>query len=164
MEIPQSNVLNMLKAISNGNHVFNEQVKVYRNTDSDCPTCQYDPVRKESTDPHCQTCDGKGRMIVEKFYSIPASVETEEDFKFDFSKAGKFIKGQIYLTIDSKELTTVLNVDVKYNLDDYTQLKAFTESFDYIVWKGARYTITQFEPGLLQGNLYEIGFTLSLME
>lgn len=158
-------ISNMLKAISNGNHVFNETVQMYRNTKSDCPTCTYDPVRKESTDPYCQTCGGTGVIITYNSYQIPASVETSEDFKYDYTKAGKFVKGSIYLTIDSKEITTVLNTgNSAYNLNDYNQLRTFVESFDYVMWNNARYNINDFEPGVLQGNLYEIGCMLSLMD
>jgi hypothetical protein len=154
----------MLKAISNGNHVFNERVQIYRNTKTPCPACLYDPVRKESTDPYCQTCGGAGVIVVESFHDIPASVEQEEDFKYDFAKVGKFLKGQIYMTIDIQEINTVLNASNAYDLNDYAQMKAFCETFDYVVWKGAKYNINEFEPGWLEGNLYEIGFILSLME
>jgi hypothetical protein len=164
MPISQSNVNNILKAISNGNHVFNEQIAVYRNTKTICPNCIYDPIRKESTDYNCQTCGGTGQIIVEVFYSIPASVETEEDFKYDFSRAGRFVKGEILVTIDIVELNTVLNISSPFDLNDYTQLKAFIERYDYIKWKGAKYNIGSFEPGWLEGNLYELGLVLSLME
>lgn len=164
MQIPQSNLRNMLSAISNGNHVFNETVQLYRNTKTPCTTCTYDPVRRESTDPYCQTCDGTGFIITLKYFSIPASVETESDFTYDYSKVGKFTQNQMYMTIDNLELTTVLNIDKAYDLNDYKQLKDFVESFDYVIWKGAKFAIGDFEPGILQGNLYEIGCKLSLME
>jgi hypothetical protein len=154
----------MLKAISDGNHVFNETISLYVNTKTDCPDCDFDPVRKESTDPNCQTCGGVGKIITEVSYDIPASVEQEEDFKYDFSKAGKFLKGQIYATLDILEINTILDPTSKYDLNDYKQMKSFVESFDYIKWKGAKYKIEQFEPGWLQGILYEIGLTLSIME
>jgi hypothetical protein len=163
MLIPESNIRNMLKAISNGNHVFNEQINIYRNTESYCPVCTFDPILKESTDHNCQTCNGKGTVITEKFWTIPSSVEVEDDFKYDFSKAGKLLRGQIYATIDILEIDDVLNTLPTYDLNNYNRLKDFVGSFDYIKWKGAKYTIERFEPGWLQGHLYEIGLTLSLI-
>ena len=164
MSIPESNIRNMLRAISKGNHVFNEQVKVYKNTKTICTDCIYDPIRQESTDYNCQTCDGLGQVITEVYSEIPASVETSQDFRYEFTKAGKITTGEIFLTIDIVELEDILNVSAIYDLSDYTDLKAFVQQYDYIVWKGARYTIKNFEGGWLQGNLYEIALTLSLME
>jgi hypothetical protein len=162
MQIPEANLRNMLKAISEGNHVLNEQVSFYHNTKSICPTCVFDPIRKESTDRNCPTCSGEGYVITELKYTISASIEQEEDFKYDFSKAGKLLKGQVLVTIDSAEFTT-LDPTKKYDLNDYPQMKSFVESFDYIKWKGAKYTVESFEPGWLQGNLYEIAIVLKLV-
>lgn len=164
MKIPESNIRNMLKAISDGNHVLNEQVSLVSVSKTLCPDCIYDPVRKESTDYNCETCDGTGFTVVETVNTISASVEQSEDFKYDFSKAGKFVKGQIYITLDILEIKNVLNPTSQYNLDDYNQLKNFVESFSTIRWKGARYNVDSFEPGWLQGNLYEIGLVLSIVE
>jgi hypothetical protein len=144
--------------------VLNETVALYKIAKSHCPDCTFDPVRQESTDYNCETCDGTGFINSEQVFTIPASIEQEEDFKYDFSKAGKFIKGEIYLTIDSVEIKTVLDPTSQYNLDDYNQMKAFIEQYDHVLWKGAKYSIKSFEPGWLQGNLYEIGFTLSIVE
>lgn len=164
MQIPEANLRNMLKSITAGNHVLNEQVGICKHTVAPCPDCGYDPVRKESTDYGCETCGGVGKIKTETVVTIPASVEQEEDFKYDFSKTGKFVNGQIYLTIDILEINTVLNANREYDLNDYKQMKAMIESFTYIKWKGARYDIDSFEPGWLQTNLYEIGFVLSIME
>ncbi|WP_124118462.1 MULTISPECIES: hypothetical protein [Paenibacillus] len=164
MKIPESNIRNMLKAIGNGNHVLNETVQIYSNSKTKCPDCKFDPIRKESTDRNCPTCEGVGYIITEVFQTIPASVEQSEDFRYDYTKAGKYVDGNIFLTIDIEEINTVLNVDEKYDLDDYNQMKAFIESFDYVVWKGAKFKTESFEPGYLQGYLYEIGISLALME
>jgi predicted RNA-binding Zn-ribbon protein involved in translation (DUF1610 family) len=164
MNIPEANLRNMLNAISSGNHVLNEQVQMHTHTELDCPDCDYDPIRKESTNYNCETCGGTGKIVTDQYLTIPASVEQQEDFSRDFTNSGKITKGQIFVTIDIKEIKEVLNTDNKFNLDDYTQLKSFVDQYDFINWKGARYSVSSFEPGFLQGNLYEIGLTLSLFE
>ncbi|MNT21510.1 hypothetical protein D3C72_1568520 [compost metagenome] len=92
------------------------------------------------------------------------SIETEEDFKYEFTKTGKLVKGQILLTIDIKEINEILNVSQSFNLDQYDELKSFMEQYRHIKWKGATYVIESFEPGWLQGNLYEIATVLNLKD
>jgi hypothetical protein len=158
------NITNMLAAISYGNHVLNEQIKLYKNIKSDCPVCLYDPMRNESSDSNCQTCGGVGQIIVESFSQIDASVEQESDFSYDYTKAGKIVNGKIYVTIDIKEINEILNANSTYDLSDYHQMKKFIDQYDYITWSSAKYIVESFEPGLLQGSLYEIAVTLSLIE
>lgn len=164
MNIPEANLRNMLSAISAGNHVLNEQIKLVKQTEVDCPDCGYDPIRKESINFNCESCSGTGSYITITSQTIPASIETEEDFKYEFTKAGRITKGQILLTIDTKEIKEKLNSDGKFNLDEYVELKAFIDQYSYIMWKGARYIVESFEAGWLQGNLYEISMTLNLSE
>lgn len=163
MKIPESNIRNMLKAISNGNHVLNETASFYKNQKTKCPDCKFDPIRKESTNHNCSTCEGTGYIETESFVTIPVSVEQNDDFRYDFSRAGKYVNGTIYMTLDIEEINAVLNKDKAYNLDDYEQIKAFVESFDSFIWKNARFKLDSFEPGFLQGHLYEIGITMSLV-
>lgn len=164
MNIPQANLLNMLNSISAGNHVLNEQVSFYKHSTIDCPDCGYDPIRKESTNHNCSSCEGTGSIVTITVQNIPASIETEEDFKYEFTKVGRIVKGQILLTVDIKEINEILNLDSKYDLNDYQQLKAFLDQYSSINWKGAKYSIDSFEAGWLQGNLYEIAITLNLVE
>jgi hypothetical protein len=164
MNIPESNLRNMLKSISQLNHVLNETLKLCQEDESDCPSCKYDPIRKESTDPYCDTCDGRGKMVTETFYNIPSSVETTEDFQYEFSKAGRIMEGEILATIDIQEIETVLDPTGKYNMDDKGDIKRFLDQYNYFEWKGARYVLKSFQAGYLQGNFYEISMTLSLKE
>lgn len=164
MKIPEANLRNMLSAISAGNHVLNEKVRFYTSTNSQCPDCEYDPVRKESTNSSCPTCGGTGSITTYAYKEIDCSVETEKDFQYDFKQAGKITKGQIFVTVDIKEINEVLNLVTKYDLNDAPQMKALLNQYDYIWWKGAKYTIESYEPGWLQGNLYEIALVLSLMD
>lgn len=163
MNISDANIRNMLKAISAGNHVLNENIRLYKHTESDCPDCSYDPIRKESTNQNCPTCDGKGVIIVNTYNEISASIEQEGDLKYDFTNAGIITKGQIFATIDIQEINDILNSNSTFDLNDYTQMQKFIKQYDYILWKGAKYSVEHFEPGWLQGNLYEIALTLSLM-
>jgi hypothetical protein len=163
MNIPEANLRNMLKAISEGNHVLNEKVRLYKTSNSDCTDCDYDPIRKESTDINCETCGGTGSISTSTYSEIDASVEQEEDFKKHYQDTGAVTKGKIFVTIDIADITTTLNADSKYDLNDYSQMKSFVEQYNYLMWKGAKYTVESFEPGWLQGNLYEIGVTLSLI-
>lgn len=164
MKVPSPKVLNILNAIDQGNAMLNETIRLYKQTHSDCPDCGYDPIRKTSTDPFCDTCDGKGSIIVETYHEIKASVEQEEDFRSEFTNAGKITRNQVYVTLARKEIHNVLNVDTNYDFDDYNQMKAFVEQYSYILWKGAKYSIESFEPGWIEEILYEIGVTLSLIE
>jgi hypothetical protein len=66
------------------------------------------------------------------------------------------------MTIDIQELN-ILNAAGTYNLSDYNSLRIFVETFDFFIWNGAKYSVHEFEPGFLQGNLYEVGFVLSLI-
>jgi hypothetical protein len=153
----------MLKAISDGNHVLNETIRLYKSTKTDCPDCGYDPVRKESTNFNCQTCGGEGSVIVETYIEIPASVESYEDLKFNFTRAGELTRGQVNCTIDMLELKTYLNLDNKFDLNDFNDIKLCIKQYDYIWWKGAKYSAESFEPGWLQGNLYEVALVLSIL-
>lgn len=162
MKISQSNIRNMLRAISDGNHVLNETVRLYQSTKTDCSNCGYDPIRKESTNLNCPTCGGSGSIVTETFKEVPSSIETYDDLKYDFTQAGILLKGQIHCTIDMLEINTVLNVDKKFTLADLDSIEKFIQQYDYITWKGAKYTVESFEPGWLQGNLYEIALVLSL--
>jgi hypothetical protein len=162
MNIPESNLRNMLKSISSLNHVLNETLKICKHNESDCPSCKFDPIRGESTDPYCDTCDGKGKVTADVFYTIPSSVETEQDFTFDYAKVGRLTNGEILATIDKVEIDTVLNVGGTYNMDSYDDIKKFLDQYDYFEWKGAKYVLKSFQAGYLQGNFYEISMTLSL--
>lgn len=164
MNIPEANLRNMLNAISEGNHVLNETASFYTVSESDCPACAFDPIRKESVNPNCETCGGSGSISVSTKVDIPVSIETEEDFRYEFTKAGKITNGQILLTIDIKEINEVLNINQAFDLNQHAELKAFIEQFKKIEWKGAAYVVDRFEPGWLQGNLYEIAATLNLKD
>ncbi|MNS33484.1 hypothetical protein D3C72_655990 [compost metagenome] len=164
MNIPEANIRNMLRSISEGNHVLNETAFFYTESETDCPDCRYDPIRKESTNPNCQTCGGTGSITTQVIDEVQVSIETEEDFKYEFTKAGKLVKGQILLTIDIKEINEILNVSQSFNLDQYDELKSFMEQYKQVKWKGAAYVIESFEPGWLQGNLYEIAAVLNLKD
>jgi hypothetical protein len=163
MKIPESNLRNMLNAISQGNHVLNEKVVLNKIVKSDCPDCTYDPVRQESTDYNCQTCDGNGFTEVVEKTEIPVSIETLEDFRRDFSSVGILTEGQIYMTIDKVEID-ILNQATLYDLNIYDNINKLIDNYDHIVWKGGKYIVKRFEPGWLQGNLYEIAFTLDFQE
>lgn len=163
MSIPESNLRNMLNAISKGNHVLNETIHLHSNVKSDCPDCSFDPIRKESTDYNCPTCGGVGYLITDSYQTIPASVETEDDFKYDFTSVGKVVNGKIYVTIDSKEVAEILNISNKFNMNNYDDVKSLISQYDYITWKGAKYEIEEFQIGYLQGVFYEIGLLLKLI-
>lgn len=162
MNIPESNLRNMLNSISELNHVLNETITLYKNVAEDCPSCSYDPIRGESTDPHCDECDGVGKIITSQTFTIPSSVETEEDFAFEYKSVGRLSTGEILSTIDKKEITEVLNVDGTYDMDNQKDIKRFLDQFEYFEWKGAEYTLVKFQAGYLQGNFYEISLTLKL--
>lgn len=144
--------------------MLNETLTIYHNHETDCPDCGYDPIRKESTNLNCQTCDGIGKIIDSITYTIPSSIETEEDFSFDYANVGRISNGEILATIDSLEIKTILNTDGKYSMDNYQDIKKFLDQYDYFEWKGAKYVLKSFQPGYLQGNFYEISMTLSLKE
>src|SRR5690606_34009262 len=150
MNIPESNLRNMLNSISSLNHVLNETLKLCKVSESDCPDCNYDPVRKESTDPYCPTCDGRGKDVDEQIFTTPSSIETEEDFAFEYSNAGRLSKGQILATIDKLEIDTVLNSDKKFDMDNQQDIKRFLDQFEYFEWKGATYSLDSFQAGYLQ--------------
>lgn len=164
MNIPNANLRNMLNAISKGNHVLNETVRLFRNTKTPCPDCKFDPIRRESTNPNCDTCGGTGKVVTENFFEIPASVETLSDYKNTWQNVGQLTENQILLTLDAQEISEVLNVSPQYDLDQYSGIKAFVESFDYLTWKGAKYVVSSFEDGRLQGILYEISMKMNLTE
>lgn len=164
MAMSESNLRNMLNAISRGNHILNEQVRLYKHTEEDCPDCGYDPIRKESTDPYCDTCEGKGKIEKETYTQIPTSIQTEDDFQFDFTQAGRLEQGEILITIDRKEIDAHINQNGDWDLDDHRSIKKLVENYDYFWWKGGKYHLKGFEPGYLQGVLYEIAVTVSLSE
>jgi hypothetical protein len=162
MNIPESNLRNMLNSISSLNHVLNETLNLCKVSEVDCPDCGYDPIRRESTDPYCPTCDGRGKKVTEQIFTIPSSVETEEDFSFEYGSTGRLSKGQILATIDKLEIDSVLNTDSKYSMDNQNNIKEFLDQYEYFEWKGAKYILDSFQAGYLQGNFYEIGLTLTL--
>jgi len=139
-------------------------LKLCMEAKADCPTCNYDPIRRESTDPYCDYCDGKGKIFTPTFYDIPSSVETTEDFQYEFSKAGRIMDGEILATIDIQEIDTVLDPTGKYNMDDKNDIKRFLDQYKYFEWKCAKYVLKSFQAGYLQGNFYEISMTLSLKD
>jgi hypothetical protein len=152
----------MLNSISELNHVLNEILRLCKVSETDCPDCGYDPIRKESTDPYCDTCNGKGKIVTESYYDIPSSVETADDFRFEYGNTGRLLDGEILATIDSKEISEILNIDSKYNMDEQQDIKSFLDQYEYFQWKGGKYVVKSFQPGYLQGNFYEIGITLKL--
>jgi hypothetical protein len=162
MNIPESNLRNMLNSISSLNHVLNETLTICKEDEADCPDCGYDPIRNESTDPHCPTCDGHGKISTPLYYTIPSSIETEEDFTFTYSNAGRIAEGEILATIDKKEIDEILNIGNKYNMDSYVDIKSFLDQYKYFEWKGAKYKLSSFQAGYLQGNFYEISMKLKL--
>jgi len=46
----------------------------YTGTETDCPDCVYDPINKESIDPSCPTCSGRGRIQTERALTVNANV------------------------------------------------------------------------------------------
>jgi hypothetical protein len=162
MNIPESNLRNMLNSISGLNHVLNETLRLCKVSETDCPDCGYDPIRKESTDPYCPTCDGRGMIVSETYYDIPSSVETSADFTYSYAETGRLLDGEVLATIDILEINTVLNVDGKFNMDSQSDIKAFLSQYEYFEWKGGKYIVKSFQAGYLQGNFYEIAITLKL--
>ena len=160
MNIPESNLRNMLKSISELNHVLNERISLSKVADKDCPDCQYDPIRKESMDAYCDTCSGAGKLKVPEITPISASVETMDDFRFDYTALGRLKEGEILVTIDKLEIDDFLNKDGKYNMNDYKDIEKLIHEYDYIEWMGTRYTPATFQPAYLQGNFYELSLTL----
>jgi predicted RNA-binding Zn-ribbon protein involved in translation (DUF1610 family) len=55
-----------------GSNKFDYNLYVKRYIKTDCPSCEYDPVRKESTDIACPTCGGKGMLVTTKQARVPA--------------------------------------------------------------------------------------------
>lgn len=162
MNIPESNLRNMLSSISELNHVLNETLILTKNTSTDCSDCGYDPIRRESTNPYCEKCNGTGEIITQIKYEIPSSVETEQDFEFEYGKTGRVTNGEILATIDSKEISEILNVDKSFNMDNQKDIKKFLDQFTTYEWKGANYSLKSFQPGYLQGRFYEIQVKLGL--
>lgn len=162
MNIPQSNIRNMLTSISGLNHVLNETLRLCQTTTVDCPTCGYDPIRQESTDPSCPTCDGVGKIVTEIYTDIPSSIETSADFMYSYAETGRLLDGEILATIDSLEINTILNISGKFNMDTQADIKSFLDQYSYFEWKGGKYVVKSFQAGYLQGNFYEISITLKL--
>jgi hypothetical protein len=162
MPLSDSNVKNMLKAISVGNHVLNETMSFYKNTKTDCPSCGYDPIRHESINPHCPDCNGTGLKETISYVDVPVSVETEDDFRYDYNNKGRLTKGQILVTIDASEIESLLNNPQVFDLNTHNGIQAFISQFDYFSWKGGKYTASSFEAGYLQGYFYELSVTMEL--
>jgi len=162
--LSEANVRNMLSAISRGNHVLNERAKLFKIAKTNCPDCGFDPIRKESTNPDCDTCEGKGMVEVLSYNEIPVSIETEKDTQYRFTNAGKITEGEILLTIDSKEISEVLNLDKSHDLSTHQGIKKFVEQYDHITWHNAKYKMASFEASYLQGIFYEISMKMKLEE
>lgn len=163
MNIPQANIRNMLNSISSLNHVLNETLTLYTSTTVDCPTCGYDPIRKESTDPSCPTCGGKGLITTLTAINIPSSVETQDDFQYSYAEVGRLLDGEILATIDNQEIANTLNASSKYNMDNQSDIKSFLDQYDHFEWKGGKYVVKSFQANYLQGTFYEISLTLKLL-
>lgn len=151
----------MLSSISSLNHVLSETLILCKMTKTDCPDCAYDPIRQESTNPYCQTCGGIGVIEQPQLFSIPSSIETYEDVTYSYAEVGRFDKGQINATIDKQEITTTLDTQSQFNMDDQTSIKAFLDQYDYFEWKGTKYVVESFQGNYLEGNFYEIDLTLN---
>lgn len=162
MNIPQSNIRNMLNSISGLNHVLNETLRLVQYTSTDCPDCSYDPIRKESTDPSCPTCDGKGVIQTQVNTDIVSSVETSADFIYSYAEVGRLLDGEVVATIDNLEMTTILNPNGKYSMDNQLDIKKFLDQYDHFEWKGGQYIIKSFQANYLQGTFYELSITLKL--
>jgi hypothetical protein len=162
MNIPQSNIRNMLNSISSLNHVLNETLRLVQYTNSDCPDCGYDPIRKESTDPSCPTCGGKGVIQTQVNIDIPSSIETAQDFIYSYAEVGRLLDGEIVATIDNLEIKTILNSSNKYSMDSQDDIKKFLDQYDHFEWKGGKYVVKSFNANYLQGTFYELSITLKL--
>lgn len=164
MQLPASSVRAILNSISSLNHILNETIDLIQMVNTDCPDCTYDPIRQESTNPYCQTCDGKGVIQTQQKFTIASSVETEEDMTYQYRPVGRLVQGEIKATIDKTEISSTLDPKGQFNMDDQGSIKAFLDQYAYVIWKGATYIIEEFQGQYLQGNFYEIDLTLKLKD
>ena len=150
-----NDIKNILTAISNINHVFTETITLHKFTKTRCTSCEYDPIRNASVDVNCPTCGGTGWIQTDNPSTIQASADYEGDFDTNpLLTAQDFDSNIVYITLDIKELNT-LNQDNAFNLTDVVQLEHFLKQYDYITWDNTNYELISFQPGWLEGILYE---------
>lgn len=56
---------------------LNKTVYLLSETNTDCPSCAYDPISKESTDLYCSACSGFGVITTTNKINIKAIVDRE---------------------------------------------------------------------------------------
>jgi hypothetical protein len=66
-----------------------------------CPTCEYDPVNKESMNPRCPTCHGSGFELETKFVELPAVVNLAI-YTDDMMKAGVYSTDKCRILMDKR--------------------------------------------------------------
>ena len=74
-----------------------------RGTETDCATCHYDPVTKESSDPQCPTCGGTGKIYGnDKITIIDANIRELSGESAARRDLGNIIHSATLLYCDSK--------------------------------------------------------------
>ncbi len=77
--------------------------KVYSN----CPDCDYDPVKQESKDSACPTCLGKGRVSIDTTINLLAKIRWVDATEEELLKTGYLPRGGVTFTVDNIYESTI---------------------------------------------------------
>jgi hypothetical protein len=119
-----------------------------------CSECIFDPIRRESTNPFCPVCGGKGFVTQDVKTAITACVDRATGLENVYQAGGRLQKGDVVMTVHEREL-----VKAGYPLD-----ADWATEFDWIEIAGRKYILAEGDsviPQTLQGQIYEVIFHLS---
>jgi len=74
---------------------------------SDCPDCDYDEIRQESKDASCETCGGRGKVVVETSIFVLAKIRWLDGIEENMMRTGYLPEGRVSFTVDNIFETSV---------------------------------------------------------
>ena len=90
-----------------------------------CTTCDLDTVNNVSLDPFCPECSGIGYINFEDEESLTAHVRWSAMDQPEFGPAGQTFEGDVAITIDIDDLTSVQVAKVKKIVVDEREVQPY---------------------------------------
>jgi hypothetical protein len=110
--------LNTRDTINEIRDMIGREVTFVMTLESDCPTCELDPVSNTSVDSFCPTCSGIGYIYTLSGYTVMAHITWGQADINNWQSAGQLFDGDCRIQVDLiPENITVLNLNPYVEVD-----------------------------------------------